>query len=116
MSSAPTPVVTWIVDVTCAVDGQQVVHRLALQTQGPAALDRDVTERAEAVHAGVAHLVGTHADRIEGELSALLDDAVLYERMSRAVNPYGDGRAAVRAASAIECFLGLGERVPDFTP
>lgn len=41
-------------------------------------------------------LVGTDYDKIVGEVSALLDDPVYYDRMSKAVNPYGDGKACKR--------------------
>ena len=55
---------------------------------------RDTTERPEALSAGTVRLVGTDYDRIVGEVSALLDDAEAYRRMSHAVNPYGDGKPA----------------------
>ena len=52
---------------------------------------RDTTERPEALKSGTVHLVGTNHNLIVSEVSTLLDDAVAYERMSEAVNPYGDG-------------------------
>lgn len=57
---------------------------------------RDTTERPEALSAGTVHLVGTDYDRIVEEVSQLLDDRAAYERMSKAVNPYGDGMASKR--------------------
>ena len=42
------------------------------------------------------HLVGTDYDKIISEVSELLDDVCAYERMSKAVNPYGDGKACAR--------------------
>lgn len=54
---------------------------------------RDITERPEALESGTVHLVGTNYEKIVGEVSTLLDDAEAYEKMSKAVNPYGDGNA-----------------------
>lgn len=62
----------------------------------PVLVMRDTTERPEALEAGTVRLVGTDYDKIVGEVSSLLDHADLYERMSRAVNPYGDGKACSR--------------------
>ena len=62
----------------------------------PVLVMRDTTERPEALEAGTVKLVGTDYDRIVSEVSALLDDRSLYEAMSRAVNPYGDGKACGR--------------------
>ena len=57
---------------------------------------RDTTERPEALESGTVHLVGTNYDKIVSEVSMLLDDAEAYEKMSKAVNPYGDGYACSR--------------------
>ena len=62
----------------------------------PVLVMRDTTERPEALSAGTVKLVGTDYDKIVNEVSALLDDAVAYEKMSHAVNPYGDGKACER--------------------
>lgn len=62
----------------------------------PVLVMRDTTERPEALEAGTVKLVGTDYDRIVAEVSRLLDDADAYDRMSRAVNPYGDGMACQR--------------------
>lgn len=62
----------------------------------PVLVMRDTTERPEALEAGTVKLVGTDYDRIVTEVSRLLDDPEAYERMSRAVNPYGDGKACLR--------------------
>ena len=59
---------------------------------------RDTTERPEALESGTVHLVGTDYNKIVAEVSTLLDDAVAYEKMSKAVNPYGDGLACGRIA------------------
>jgi UDP-N-acetylglucosamine 2-epimerase (non-hydrolysing) len=57
---------------------------------------RDTTERPEALEAGTVKLVGTSRDTIVNELSRLLDDPATYEKMSQALNPYGDGKACGR--------------------
>ena len=62
----------------------------------PVLVMRDTTERPEALEAGTVKLVGTDYERIVAEVSALLGDRDYYEGMSRAVNPYGDGRACGR--------------------
>lgn len=62
----------------------------------PVLVMRDVTERPEALAAGTVKLVGTSRDDIVTELSRLLEDTSAYERMSNAVNPYGDGKACAR--------------------
>lgn len=62
----------------------------------PVLVMRDTTERPEALESGTVHLVGTNYDKIVGEVSTLLDDAEAYEKMSKAVNPYGDGLACGR--------------------
>ena len=75
----------------------------------PVLVLRDVTERPEGVDAGTVRLVGTSRERIVAEATRLLDDSAEYERMARAVNPYGDGRAAYRIVGAL-----LGEEVSQF--
>jgi len=62
----------------------------------PVLVMRDTTERPEAVSAGTVKLVGTDYDRIVSEVSRLLEDADYYMTMSKAVNPYGDGKACER--------------------
>ena len=62
----------------------------------PVLVMRDTTERPEALESGTVHLVGTDHDLIVSEVSTLLDDAEAYEKMSKAVNPYGDGKACQR--------------------
>lgn len=57
---------------------------------------RDTTERPEALASGTVHLVGTDYDKIVNEVSILLEDAAAYEKMSKTVNPYGDGKACSR--------------------
>jgi UDP-N-acetylglucosamine 2-epimerase (non-hydrolysing) len=67
----------------------------------PVLVMRDTTERPEALKSGTVHLVGTNHDLIVNEVSTLLDDAVAYEMMSKAVNPYGDGKACDRIVRAL---------------
>ena len=67
----------------------------------PVLVMRDTTERPEALASGTVHLVGTDYDKIVNEVSTLLDDAVAYEAMSKAVNPYGDGQACRRIADVL---------------
>ena len=62
----------------------------------PVLVMRDTTERPEALEAGTVKLVGTDYDKIVNSVSTLLDDANEYEKMSKAVNPYGDGLACGR--------------------
>lgn len=62
----------------------------------PVLVMRDTTERPEALASGTVHLVGTDYDKIVAEVSTLLDDTEAYNRMSQAVNPYGDGHACSR--------------------
>ena len=67
----------------------------------PVLVMRDTTERPEALESGTVHLVGTNHDLIVSEVSTLLEDAVAYEKMSKAVNPYGDGFACGRIVNAL---------------
>ena len=67
----------------------------------PVLVMRDTTERPEALASGTVHLVGTDYDKIVDEVSTLLDDAAAYEAMSKAVNPYGDGKACRRIADTL---------------
>ena len=62
----------------------------------PVLVMRDTTERPEALDAGTVKLVGADYERITSEVSRLLEDNVYYESMSKAVNPYGDGKACFR--------------------
>ena len=62
----------------------------------PVLVMRDTTERPEALSSGTVHLVGTDYNKIMDEVSILLDDKEAYEKMSKAVNPYGDGRSCGR--------------------
>lgn len=67
----------------------------------PVLVMRDVTERPEAVTAGTVKLVGMNSETILTSANKLLDDSSVYDRMSKAHNPYGDGKAATRIANAL---------------
>ena len=60
----------------------------------PVLVMRDTTERPEAVEAGVALLIGTQYENLVNAVSSLLDDPIAYNKMSKAINPYGNGMAA----------------------
>ena len=62
----------------------------------PVLVMRNTTERPEALEAGTVKLVGTNSEKIIEEISRLLDDLENYEMMSKAINPYGDGKACER--------------------
>ena len=62
----------------------------------PVLVMRNTTERPEALSSGTIHLVGTDYNKILNKVSTLLDDQAAYDKMSKAVNPYGDGKACDR--------------------
>ncbi len=68
----------------------------------PVLVMRDTTERPEALSAGTVRLVGTDYDAIVGNVSMLLDSEAEYQKMSHAVNPYGDGKACKRIADKLK--------------
>lgn len=68
----------------------------------PVLVMRDTTERPEALASGTVHLVGTDYNKIMSEVSTLLENSDAYEKMSRAVNPYGDGKACDRIVRIIK--------------
>lgn len=68
----------------------------------PVLVMRDTTERPEALEAGTVKLVGTDYDRIVLEVSSLLDNPAVYDTMSHAVNPYGDGKACPRIVEKLK--------------
>ncbi|SCY38859.1 non-hydrolyzing UDP-N-acetylglucosamine 2-epimerase [Flavobacterium caeni] len=71
----------------------------------PVLVMRETTERPEALEAGTVKLVGTDADKIAREAFVLLEDHALYEKMSRAHNPYGDGKASQRIVEFLKAEL-----------
>lgn len=74
----------------------------------PVLVMRDTTERPEGINAGTLKLVGTDENRIYENFKNLLSDAALYEKVSRASNPYGDGEASKRIADIL-----TGRNLPD---
>lgn len=80
----------------------------------PVLVLRRTTERPEGVSAGTARLIGTERDVIVEAASKLLADESAYDEMSRAANPYGDGKASERIAAALLHWAGRGERPADF--
>ena len=68
----------------------------------PVLVMRDTTERPEALASGTVHLVGTNYDKIVSEVSCLLDNQEAYNKMSKAVNPYGDGLACSRIVNILK--------------
>ena len=68
----------------------------------PVLVMRDTTERPEALTAGTVKLVGSDYDKIVSEVSILLDNPTEYEKMSKAVNPYGDGHACERIVNFLK--------------
>ena len=77
----------------------------------PVLVLRRETERPEAVTAGTVKLAGTDTEDIYRLAAELLDDPTAYDRMAKAVNPYGDGKACPRIAQAI-----LSHFLPDAQP
>lgn len=67
----------------------------------PVLVMRNTTERPEALDSGTVHLVGTNHDMIVREVSTLLSDNKAYETMSKAINPYGDGKACGRIVDTL---------------
>lgn len=78
----------------------------------PVLVLRETTERPEGLAAGTARLVGTDVARVVSATAELLEDEASYRKMSRAVNPYGDGKAAARITDVIERSLSAAEIRP----
>ena len=76
----------------------------------PVLVLRDVTERPEAVDAGTVKLVGTDIDKIVSEANELLRNPESYLKMSKSINPYGDGVASQRIAGAILRYFELSDK------
>ena len=75
----------------------------------PVLVLRDVTERPEAVEAGTVKLVGTDISAIKTEANKLINYPEEYAKMSKAINPYGDGKASKRIVDIIENYFGLAK-------
>ncbi len=78
----------------------------------PVLVLRDTTERPEGVEAGTLKLVGTESGKVKQEMEELLDNDTEYQRMSRAKNPYGDGKASERILDAIAYYFGVTDKKP----
>lgn len=79
----------------------------------PVLVLRDTTERPEGIDAGTLELVGTHEEDVYGRTKALLTDKELYDSMSQAANPYGDGHASERIVNAILHHFGVVSDRPE---
>ena len=79
----------------------------------PVLVLRDVTERPEAVKYGTVKLVGTDVEKIVEEANKLINDKEAYESMSKAINPYGDGKASERITDAILKYFNLSDKEVD---
>ena len=82
----------------------------------PVLVLRRVTERPEGVAAGTLELVGTDEKTVTAALDRLLHDDDAYQRMARAANPYGDGKASARIGAALWAYYRGGERPTEFDP
>lgn len=79
----------------------------------PVLVLRDTTERPEGIDAGTLELVGTHEEDVYTRTKALLTDKELYDSMSQAANPYGDGHASERIVNAILHHFGIKNERPE---
>ncbi len=82
----------------------------------PVLVMRNETERPEGIAAGTLELIGTDPQRIISSVSRLLTDRVVYERMARASNPYGDGQASGRIVQWLLWRLRSGVAPAEFRP
>ena len=79
----------------------------------PVLVLRDETERPEAVEAGVVKLIGTNKERVYSEVKTLLSNRDKYVKMSKSINPYGDGKASERIVKKILYNFNLIDQSPD---
>jgi UDP-N-acetylglucosamine 2-epimerase (non-hydrolysing) len=79
----------------------------------PVLVLRDVTERPEAVMAGTVKLLGTDYNRIVEEANLLLNNSEVYDKMTKAINPYGDGKASKRIVESILFNFGINSERPE---
>jgi UDP-N-acetylglucosamine 2-epimerase (non-hydrolysing) len=82
----------------------------------PVLVLRRVTERPEGVEAGTLRVAGVKEEEIVRQLRELLDDPAAYQRMAKAVNPYGDGHASQRIATALLAYVRGGSPPDEFAP
>lgn len=107
------PFVKAMRDATIILTDSGGVQEEAPSLGKPVLVMRTTTERPEAIDAGTVKLVGVDEETIFTTAQQLLDDQAAYERMAKAVNPYGDGRACERIVEAVRHFLGLREGRPE---
>jgi len=79
----------------------------------PVLVLRDTTERPEGIEAGTLELIGTDEEKVYEWTKRLLTDSAVYDSMSKAANPYGDGRASERIVNAILHNFGLEKERPE---
>lgn len=94
-------------DATFVVTDSGGIQEEAPVLGKPVLVVREVTERPEAVEAGVAWLVGTGEDTVYAAVTALARDEDRRRSMARAISPFGDGRASERVVATIRRFAGL---------
>jgi len=96
------PHLVWLMDKSyLVITDSGGIQEEAPSLGKPVLVIRDVTERQEGIDAGTAVLVGTSVEKITAEATRLMEDKVIYDTMSRAVNPYGDGNSAKMVADII---------------
>ena len=78
----------------------------------PVLVLRNETERPEAIKAGTVKLLGTDAETVYKEARLILEDTDEYQRMARAINPYGDGKASERICEALLYYFKLSDERP----
>jgi UDP-N-acetylglucosamine 2-epimerase len=96
----------------CIISDSGGVQEEAPSLGKPVLVTRDITERQEAVEAGVARLVGYDPDAIVAETESLLNDPRAYARFTRIDNPFGDGHASERIVDALARFLDATPGAP----
>jgi UDP-N-acetylglucosamine 2-epimerase (non-hydrolysing) len=106
-------VVACMEDATLILTDSGGIQEEAPSLGRPVLVLRDTTERPEGVRAGTAALVGTDRELILRTALDLLTDPEAYDRMSRARNPYGDGRAAARIVAALRRYFGFTATPPE---
>ncbi len=97
------PKLLWLMNRSCfVITDSGGIQEEAPSLGKPVLVTREVTERMEGIKAGTAKLVGTDRKKIVRNALLLLNNKKVYNRMSKAVNPYGDGKASVRIASILK--------------
>lgn len=105
--------VSLLADADVIVTDSGGIQEEAPSLDVPVLVTRETTERPEAVEAGAARLVGTDRDLLVRTALELLEDPLAHGRMAAVENPFGDGRAGERSASAIAVLLGVADRTPE---